>query len=160
MLLLQSMRFRLFDFLPLLLALSLVAAWFGLQQPLPWQTEPIPAAVALVRSTATPTSAPSVPRATALLALCDAKSPRFLGTLANLQSKLGARMGQPADCEKPIDAEGNTQQLTTTGLAYYRRSLNLAAFTNGWEHWALTNNQIVHWAGNEVDPPSGATSEP
>ena len=48
---------------------------------------------------------------------------------------LGASMGEPLECERAIDDQGNTQQKTTTGLAYYRSKLNIACFTTGWDHW-------------------------
>jgi hypothetical protein len=57
-----------------------------------------------------------------------------------------------------VDTDGNTQQLTSTGLAYYRRRLNLPAFTNGWDHWALSGNQLLHWAGTQIEPPADATT--
>jgi hypothetical protein len=154
------MRYRLLEFLPLLLALALVAAWFGFQQPLPWLplTQAEPAAQPLALPTRVPPT--PVPRATVLQALCEAGQPRFLGSVANLKSRLGGVMGDATDCEHSVDADGNTQQQTSTGLAYYRRRLNIAAFTNGWDHWALTNGQVVHWVGEEVEPPADAAPVP
>jgi len=152
------MRYRIVDFLPLLLALGLIGAWFVFQQPLPFlrqnqqsvaAQQPLPLR--------TPTPPPLAPRSAVLLALCNKDRPSFLGTLASLKTRLGARMGDAADCERPVDDDGNTQQLTTTGLAYYRHRLNLAAFTNGWDHWALDVNRLLHWTGNEIEPPSYAT---
>jgi hypothetical protein len=154
------MRDRLLDFLPLLLALGLIAAWFGFQQPLPWLGLDQPAPT-LQQQPLTPTSTPisSVPRATALQSLCDSGRPRFLGSLANLKTRIGAEMGDPKDCEHAVDADGNTQQQTTTGLAYYRRRLNAAVFTNGWDHWALSEDKLLRWSGNEVEPPADATTD-
>jgi hypothetical protein len=157
------MRDRLVDYLPLLLAVGLIAIWFGFQRPLPWLPQVPPAPSLGVLAAPTPTAVAGttgVARATALLALCDASKPRFLGSIANLKSRLDARMGDPTDCERPVDAEGNTQQPTTTGLAYYRRALNLAVFTTGWDHWALVDGGIVHWAGPNVEPPGDATPDP
>jgi hypothetical protein len=152
------MRYRIVDFLPLLLALGLIAAWFVFQQPLPFlrpAQQPVAAQIPL--PLVTPTAPALTPRPTVLLALCNKDRPSFLGILASLKARLGARMGDAADCERPVDNDGNTQQLTTTGLAYYRHRLNLAAFTNGWDHWALDQNRLLHWTGNEIDPPPNAT---
>jgi hypothetical protein len=153
------LRYRILDFLPLLLAILLAAGWFGLQQPIPLPDLGIlrPAATEV----ATPTVKPAPPtavvtRATAIEALCNAGQPRFLGSIAALKARLGNIMGDPAACERQVDAEGNTEQLTTTGLAYYRRRLNEAAFTTGWDHWALDGNDLLQWAGNEVEPPADA----
>jgi hypothetical protein len=154
------MRYRVLEFLPLLLAIGLVAAWFGFQQPLPWlpQSAPELAAAPLALPTRVPPT--PVPRATVLQALCEAGQPRFLGTLANLKSRLGAAMGDATECEHSVDADGNTQQQTSTGLAYYRHRLDMPAFTNGYDHWALSKNQVLHWEGDEVEPPADAAPVP
>ena len=34
-------------------------------------------------------------------------------------------------------AAGNTEQQTSTGLAYYRAQANVVVFTDGVEHWAF-----------------------
>jgi hypothetical protein len=156
------MRYRLLEFLPLLLALALVAAWFGFQQPLPWLPQNQQSADQAVQPLALPTRVPptAVPRATVLQARCEAGQPRFLGTVANLKTRLGGVMGDPSDCEHSVDADGNTQQQTSTGLAYYRRRLNMAAFTNGYDHWALTGGQVLHWVGEDVEPPEDAAPVP
>jgi hypothetical protein len=146
------LRYRLLDFLPLLLALALIAGWFGLQQPLPFLQPPTAAVPSPAFQSVVPT--PTVTRATAIQSLCDPKQPRFRGSLAALKARLGAAMGEPVGCERQVDAEGNTEQLTSTGLAYYRRRLNVAAFTTGWEHWALADNQLLQWAGSDVEPPA------
>jgi hypothetical protein len=65
-------------------------------------------------------------------------------------------MGEPVECERAVDAQGDTQQKTTTGLAYYRHQLNLTCFTTGYEHWGLAQGGLVHWSGDAVDPPTEA----
>ena len=71
---------------------------------------------------------------------------------------IGSRMGDPLECERTIDAQGNTQQQTTTGLAYRRNELNATCFTTGWDHWALRDDgTVVYWASQAVDPPLDAT---
>jgi len=159
------MRYKLVDFLPLLLAFGLIGAWLFLQRPvlsLPFASTGPAALAQQPLPLATPPLLPPqvVSRAEALLSLCNTSRPTFLGTLGSLKLRLGARMGDATDCERPVDEEGNTQQLTTTGLAYYRHRLNVAAFTNGWDHWALVETQVVHWTGQVVDPPANATVEP
>jgi hypothetical protein len=85
---------------------------------------------------------------------CDVRAPRFVGDLAQLHSAVGAAMGDALDCEHAVDGQGNTQQTTATGLAYYRQSSNAACFTTGYEHWALRRDgSVAHWFGDSVDPP-------
>jgi hypothetical protein len=92
------------------------------------------------------------PQATA----CTAAKPQFTGGMAALKASLGARMGEPLECEHATSPQGDTQQKTNVGLAYYRKTLNVACFTTGWDHWALVNGAVVHWTGDAVDPPSDA----
>lgn len=87
---------------------------------------------------------------------CSAGAPRFVHGAAALKAALGAPMGEPVDCERVVDAAGNTEQKTTTGLAYYRARNNVAAFTNGFDHWALTADGLVHWTSDEIEPPPNA----
>ena len=65
-------------------------------------------------------------------------------------------MGDALECERSIDAQGDTQQKTTTGLAYYLSQLNTACFTTGWDHWALTSQGVVEWASDDgpTHPPA------
>jgi len=86
---------------------------------------------------------------------CTTAAPRFVHGTAALKAGIGAAMGEPVDCERVVDAAGDTEQRTTTGLAYYRAHSNIAAFTNGWDHWALTPEGIVHWTGDDLQPPPG-----
>jgi hypothetical protein len=86
---------------------------------------------------------------------CTAVSPRFVQGMAALKAGVGAGMGEPLECERVVDEAGDTEQKTTTGLAYYRARSNISAFTNGWDHWALTPAGIVHWTGDDLDPPPG-----
>ncbi len=83
-------------------------------------------------------------------------TPRFQGGIALLKASLGAAMGEALECERVVDDRGDTQQKTTTGLAYYRKTLNVACFTTGWDHWALVERGVVHWVGEAVDPPPDA----
>lgn len=106
--------------------------------------------------TPSPAAASASPTTTTAGETCTAGLPRFVHGLAALKAVVGTDMGQPIECERVIDAAGDTEQRTTTGLAYYRAATNTVAFTNGWDHWALTGNGAVHWTGQELEPPSGA----
>lgn len=161
------MRDRLTEFLPLLLVgLVLLAFQFtrsnGADLPLPDF-----ASLAFGEATARPTPTPiavstQTPRRQTASAPppdgagCTGTRPRFQGGIATLKSTLGATMGDPIECERVVSADGDTQQQTTTGLAYYRKRLNAAAFTTGWDHWGLVERGVVHWASDAVDPPPDA----
>ena len=91
---------------------------------------------------------------------CRASHLAFNHGLADLKAVLGAPMGEPLECERVVDTDGSTEQATTTGLAYYRGATNTVAFTNGVEHWALRGDRVVHWSGDEVEPPPDADEVP
>ena len=86
---------------------------------------------------------------------CMEGQPKFEYGFAALKTRLGAVMGDPLECEHSIHVNGDTRQRTTTGYAYYRTDANVPAFTDGWDHWALTDDGLVYWAGDVVDPPTG-----
>ena len=157
------MRDRLVEFTPLLLV-GVVLLAFQLTrgsspallfQALPEAT-PTPAVTVAVggvvaqRTPRRPTSSTNPP------AVCNAAQPQFSGGMAALKAALGSSMGEPVECERATSPQGDTQQKTTVGLAYYRKNLNLACFTTGWDHWALVNGGLVHWTGDAVDPPVDA----
>jgi hypothetical protein len=91
--------------------------------------------------------------------VCTAEKPRFVYGFKVLSERLGPTMGQPLDCEQVLYISGDTRQRTTTGYAYYRAGSNIPAFTNGFDHWALTHAGLVYWAGDVVDPPGVADAE-
>jgi hypothetical protein len=117
--------------------------------------EPAPSAVPEQSISDTPTAGLQAADL-AQLAVCSLAQPRFMGGIAALKASLGRTMGDPLECERVVNNDGDTQQKTTTGLAYYRKQLNTACFTTGWEHWGLVDKGLVHWAGSPVDPPSDA----
>jgi hypothetical protein len=84
--------------------------------------------------------------------------PTFEFGFAELKQHLGSVMGDPVECEHPIHANGDTYQRTTTGYAYYRTGANIPSFTDGWDHWALTNAGLVYWTGDVVDPPTSQSN--
>ena len=89
---------------------------------------------------------------------CDPRHPSFLYGFAELKQQIGNVMGDPLECEHAIHVGGDTRQTTSTGYAYYRTTVNVPTFTNGWDHWALTDTGLVHWTGSVVDPPGTAAS--
>jgi hypothetical protein len=124
------------------------------------------AIAAVVTRTVTTFAVPNVPAVQAAVALiqpngpvavnegCQSDHPAFYYGFADLRSDLGAVMGTPTECEHAIHANGDTRQRTTTGYAYYRKSDNIPTFTDGWNHWAITSDGLVHWSGYVVDPPT------
>jgi hypothetical protein len=140
---------KLFD-LPLVRDLpSMLPLGQGTPQPAARAPSPPPPTVT-ARSLAEPS--PVLVRAD----VCSAAAPRFVLAMARLRARLGADMGTPTECERVVDAGGDTEQKTTTGLAYYRASVNTPVFTNGVEHWALTSDGLVHWTTDDLGPPPGA----
>jgi hypothetical protein len=80
--------------------------------------------------------------------------PDFAAGFAMLRTAIGDVMGAAMDCEHgdPLGS-GDVLQDTTTGLAFYRASTNTPTFTDGWNHWGLTDGGLVYWTGGTVDPP-------
>ncbi len=81
------------------------------------------------------------------------QAPQFSFGFAALQAQLGTSMGTPTECEHPDPAGGGTLQHTTTGLAYYRNDTNIAAFTDGWQHYAILNGTLSVWRDQSINPP-------
>ncbi len=88
------------------------------------------------------------------------QTPQFVLGFANLKAQLGSVMGEPVECEHPNNANGDTLQKTSTGLAYWRKSTNTPTFTDGYRHWAITSSGLVSWVGASPDPPSLAVPQP
>jgi hypothetical protein len=69
-------------------------------------------------------------------------------------------MGDPTESEHGNSDNCDTQQLTTTGLAYWRCATNLLGFVvlpDGAMHWAFTPPAagLIEWTGDD-QPPSDA----
>jgi hypothetical protein len=80
---------------------------------------------------------------------------------ADLHTWLGDTMGAPTSCEyADPNGTGDTEQNTSAGLAFWRKSTNTPTFTNGWAHWALTSIGQVTWDGESIDPPPDAMWTP
>src|SRR5579864_7286673 len=147
------MRDRVVEFLPLLLVALVLGGYELLHQGVPPSLALLP-----VVPTAIPSPAAGVPPRPALPVPTSAPSstcqPRFVGGLAQLRAAVGPIMGDPLECEHSVNAQGDTQQKTTTGLAYYLHSLNAACFTTGYDHWSLAaDGSLIRWTGDSIDPP-------
>jgi hypothetical protein len=81
-------------------------------------------------------------------------APQFLLGFAALKGKLGSAMGDAVECEyaDPLGT-GDTEQRSTGGLAFFRKSTNTPTFTDGFNHWALAPQGLLTWTGNPIDPP-------
>lgn len=87
--------------------------------------------------------------------------PEYVFGFKALHDLLGATMGDPVTCEfSDPNGTGDTHQVTTKGLAFWRKSTNTPTFTNGSEHWALTAQGLVSWTGPSIDPPTGSSVTP
>ena len=81
------------------------------------------------------------------------QAPTFDVLFQPLRVPLGSEMGNPLECAHRDPTSGDVVQQTTTGLAYYRASVNVVAFTDGSHHWAQVAQNIVQWDGDSLDPP-------
>jgi hypothetical protein len=94
------------------------------------------------------------------------QTPTFVLGFASLRQVVGDAMGDAIECEHANPDNGDTLQRTTTGLSFYRKSTNTPTFTNGSEHWGLTEDGLVFWTGSSIDPPgvgvpaSGPAAQP
>ena len=150
------MRDRLVELLPLLLVTAILFAFYLARSQGPAlqfvalsadEPAPSPVVVAAVRQ-AQPARTEGA---------CNSSAPVFVGKMASLKAALGERMGAPVECERVTDSDGNTQQGTTQGLAYYRKKSELACFTTGWDHWAIRpGSGVLVWTGDAVEPPPNA----
>jgi hypothetical protein len=115
--------------------------------PVPPGATAIPAATATPTAITVPTPAPTV------------VGPSFLSGFTQLKGSLGDVMGDPIENEHTMPDSCDTQQHTTTGLAYWRCSTNtpsFVAYPDGVRHWALVAGQVVQWVGPSEDPPSAS----
>jgi hypothetical protein len=82
-------------------------------------------------------------------------APGFVAGFAQLKSRLGDLMGNPLTCEYPDpNGTGDVHQMTTKGLAFWRKATNTPTFTNGSEHWGHTAGGWMYWRGESIDPPA------
>lgn len=132
---------------------------------------PLPATPGPAAASGSRTSAVAAPRAPAPLVASvptDAGSEAALAALAPVRFVLGFAAldrvlapitGVPVENEHGNADNCDTQQLTTTGLAYWRCSTNtmtFAAFPDGLHHWGWLDGRLVEWIGPTPDPPAGA----
>lgn len=67
---------------------------------------------------------------------------------AALKEAVGEPMGDSLECEHGNPDNLDTHQKTTTGLAVWRQTTNIMAFTNGWQTWAMTPTGLHSWTGD------------
>lgn len=84
------------------------------------------------------------------------QTPAFAFGFASLKASIGDAMGDPLECEHTNPLNGDSLQLTTTGLSFYRKSTNTATFTDGAMHWGLTSDGLIDWEESSMDPPGTA----
>src|ERR1043165_5921888 len=83
--------------------------------------------------------------------------PGFVFGFAGLSAWLGDTMGTAVTCEyADRNGTGDTEQNTSAGLAFWRKSTNTPTFTDGATHWALTPSGQVTWTGTSIDPSADA----
>ncbi len=86
------------------------------------------------------------------------QTPSYVFGFADLHGWLGETMGSPSTCEyADPNGTGDTEQNTTRGLAFWRKSTNTPTFTDGWTHWAISSIGQITWQGTSIDPPPDAT---
>jgi hypothetical protein len=85
---------------------------------------------------------------------CSPEYPTFVLGMADLKHRIGPLMGDPLECESPVDADGDTRQRTTTGLAEYAERTHTVTFSDGPRHWAMSGDSLVDWMDQ-----AGYTSE-
>ncbi len=94
---------------------------------------------------------------------------QFAPDFTALVQQIGVVMGVPSSCPR-VDGDGNTIQVSSTGLAL-RRPDGMLIFASGDEHWALTSAGLQAWTGNwhnglyppvtpQPDADSDSTQEP
>jgi hypothetical protein len=128
--------------------------WQMGRRPVALAVASVTAAVCLQASVSWPAAAqPDVP-------YCAPGQPAaFVFGIAALHDRLGDTMGAPLECEHLDSESGDTTQRTSTGLAYFRPSINTAIFTDGSTHWALVDGRVLRWAGTAVVPPLPTDAE-
>jgi hypothetical protein len=79
-------------------------------------------------------------------ALAQTSCAQLAADFAALEQQIGAIMGVPTSCPR-VDANGETIQTTTTGLAVHRPD-GMSVFASGDDHWALTSAGLQEWTAN------------
>jgi hypothetical protein len=75
-----------------------------------------------------------------------------------LKAALGEAMGEPLEDEHAVDDTCHSQQLTTTGQAYWSCMTAMATFAadpDGLHHWAMMKGLVLEWVADSVGPPDG-----
>jgi peptidoglycan/xylan/chitin deacetylase (PgdA/CDA1 family) len=61
-------------------------------------------------------------------------------------------MGEPLACAEPLSPDDQLVQRTTTGAAFYDRTVGEAWFTDGYQRWALGPDGPRYWASPDAVP--------
>jgi hypothetical protein len=131
-------------------SLSTAASFLGIGAPVRYeQRAPVQGITTAPAQPKAETSAQGAPYCTA------GQAPTFVSALAELKVQIGDVMGTPLECEHPGDAVGDVVQQTSTGLAVYTKLTGTARFTDGWNNWALRDDEVVVWEGTSLEPPRG-----
>jgi hypothetical protein len=86
------------------------------------------------------------------------EGPRFTFGFETLKAALGEAMGEPLEDEHGVDDSCDTQQTTTTGLAYWSCAtgvVSFAAYPDGLHHWAFMNGLVLEWYADDAAVPDG-----
>jgi hypothetical protein len=78
-----------------------------------------------------------------LTGACDPQRPRFQQGIADLKSRLGLIMGEPRECEHAVNSDGDTVQVTTTGIAAYSQNPQRLTFTDGSQLWVFAGGVLT-----------------
>jgi hypothetical protein len=84
-------------------------------------------------------------------AICVAERPLFVLGLADLKAELGDVMGDPLECERAINSQGDTVQLTTTGIAGYVQLTQTISFTRGERYWVQVAGRLLAGDGHRPE---------
>jgi hypothetical protein len=98
-----------------------------------------------------------------LLPPTDDTALRFVLGFAFLHQQLGGLMGDPLQNERTNPDSCDTQQQTTTGIAYWRCATGILSFVaepDGLQHWAWVDGRLIDWTGPSADPPAVSEGAP
>jgi len=72
--------------------------------------------------------------------------------LLGLQAAIGEVMGEPTGCETVIDSAGDTEQTTSTGMAWRLPNTAATAFSDGFHRWELDLRGLSYWDTPDATP--------
>jgi hypothetical protein len=132
--------------------LSTVATYFGYNPPDRTTRAPTGFTSSSVTAVAIAPSVSSSPVA-ANTYCSGGETPHYANGFQLLKDQLGDAMGDPMECEHVIDTQGDTQQMTSTGLASYDKRANATIFSQGPDHWQINATGLTQWTGDTPPTP-------